>query len=320
MATDSRPASASMPAEHCDTTTEIVTTSLAAHRLPTEHPNTTSTPVIESSPLLQLPSELRLLIFDALVEPLVQKPEHFDVYMLPSEWPKTELGTYTSTLLTCKQLYAEAKDHFETHYLSKITIYFYDPLALRNFTTVIARIAKLEPKYNNIQICISGCPTNAWFFTSTRCPTNALFRTALFNTVPPADDTDKEHLDARLAVGELKGAVSVFTDTQPHVCFSECDGGPICDPDDRRGNVHARAAQRIGEDGIETLQHSASARHTMYTQMTAPVNKLRWSSWMEDYDTAQTRESRARCDDFLKESSVEIEYARFASLDQPFVP
>ncbi|KAK5132991.1 hypothetical protein LTR08_008278 [Meristemomyces frigidus] len=105
--------------------------------------------------LLQLPKELRLLIYDLLFEPLlVQRPEHFDTYVLPPEWPEWPAADYKnlrSVLLTCQQMRAEAQWHFETHYLPKLTVYFDNVPDLRHFAE---KIAGLDVKYGDIQICL----------------------------------------------------------------------------------------------------------------------------------------------------------------------
>ncbi|KAK5126640.1 hypothetical protein LTR85_009574 [Meristemomyces frigidus] len=167
MATVRSPASADIPAEyHNDASsdqntmlgwwermTQEVSTRLAALRVPADSDS--------QSPLLKLPTELRFAIYDELFDPLiVQPPEHLDTFVLPSEWPKIELGTYTSLLLTCHQLRSEAKAYFEKLYLPRLTLYFDNVLDMGHFTKCVAG----APKYQDIHVYLHNCGLSAWFF------------------------------------------------------------------------------------------------------------------------------------------------------------
>ena len=106
--------------------------------------------------LLALPSELRLQIYDILFEPMVKEPEHHDSFMLPAEWPKlstqkSELRTYTSVISTCKAIRDEAKDHFEDHFMPRLTLYFDNVPALHSFCSTVA---VLDLTYWNIKFSL----------------------------------------------------------------------------------------------------------------------------------------------------------------------
>ncbi|KAK4547062.1 hypothetical protein LTR36_001283 [Oleoguttula mirabilis] len=113
------------------------------------------------SPLLQLPAELRLAIYDAIFEPLVQQPEHMDTFVLPSEWPKIDLSTHTSILRTCHQLRSEAQAYFEKQYLPRLTLHFENLPDMHHFTKVAA---ELGPAYQNVRVCVHNCALSAWYF------------------------------------------------------------------------------------------------------------------------------------------------------------
>jgi len=103
--------------------------------------------------LLQIPKELRLLVYDALFEPLIQRPEHFDTYVLPSEWPTIRLSPYTSLLLICRQLFSEVRPYFKSRYLARLTLYFDNVSDLCRFHETLA--ATPDPsQYQNLQICL----------------------------------------------------------------------------------------------------------------------------------------------------------------------
>ncbi|TKA32369.1 hypothetical protein B0A50_01475 [Salinomyces thailandicus] len=103
--------------------------------------------------LLTLPKEVRLLIYDQLFEPLVQRPEHFDTYVLPCEWPENDFSIVPALLGTCKQLHQEAKAHFEKHFLENVIVYFDHVGRLREFCEKIERLLERE-KYERMQVCL----------------------------------------------------------------------------------------------------------------------------------------------------------------------
>ncbi|KAI6799389.1 hypothetical protein KC363_g1274 [Hortaea werneckii] len=96
------------------------------------------------SPLLALPKELRLVIYDELFTPLTQRPKHFDTYVLPSEWPRIDFTSYRALLLTCKEVKEEATTHFEGHFLRDVMVYFDNVVDLRNFYFKIKRASDPE--------------------------------------------------------------------------------------------------------------------------------------------------------------------------------
>ncbi|KAI7477388.1 hypothetical protein KC357_g4594 [Hortaea werneckii] len=97
--------------------------------------------VSKHSPLLALPKELRLMVYDELFTPLTQRPKHFDTYVLPSEWPRIDFTSYKALLFTCKEVKEEATTHFEGHYLRDVMVYFDNVVDLRDFYSKLERAA-----------------------------------------------------------------------------------------------------------------------------------------------------------------------------------
>ncbi|KAK4893568.1 hypothetical protein LTR27_008035 [Elasticomyces elasticus] len=95
-------------------------------------PSTTTTPSLTN--LLGLPAELRLLIYDAIFEPLIAAGEESNVfYVTPRKPPRNPLADYTSLIRTCKEVSHEAVQHFRKHYLLRVTFHFNDALTLHDF-------------------------------------------------------------------------------------------------------------------------------------------------------------------------------------------
>lgn len=77
-------------------------------------------------PLLSLAPELRLNIYDAVLQHLLEIPEQHDTYILPEEYSKKSFADYHALLLTCREINSEIKQLFLTAYVDKITLFFDD--------------------------------------------------------------------------------------------------------------------------------------------------------------------------------------------------
>ncbi|KAI7526204.1 hypothetical protein KC331_g17096 [Hortaea werneckii] len=130
--------------------------------------------VSKHSPLLALPKELRLMIYDELFAPLTQRPKHFDTYVLPSEWPKTDFTSYRALLLTCKEVKEEATTHFKGHFVRDVMIYFDDFVDLRNFYFKLERASDPE-KLAEMRVCIHTLPSGIQHHLATRPKTSVRF-------------------------------------------------------------------------------------------------------------------------------------------------
>ncbi|KAI6863272.1 hypothetical protein KC343_g6510 [Hortaea werneckii] len=109
------------------------------------------------SPLLALPKELRLMIYDELFTPLIQRPEHFDTYVLPSEWPKIDFTPYRALSLTCKEVKEEATTHFDGHFLGDVMVFFDNVANLASFYFKIENTRSWE-RLANIRACLHTLP------------------------------------------------------------------------------------------------------------------------------------------------------------------
>ncbi|KAH9827012.1 hypothetical protein Tdes44962_MAKER09878 [Teratosphaeria destructans] len=94
--------------------------------------------------LMDVPAELRLLVYDHLLAPVTIKPLHLDTFMLPDEFPNTAalLQPYLNLIQTCKTIREEAKPHFEKRYLARMTFYFEHATPVHRFcesTSILGR-------------------------------------------------------------------------------------------------------------------------------------------------------------------------------------
>ncbi|KAK3636511.1 hypothetical protein LTR56_014137 [Elasticomyces elasticus] len=134
----------------------------------THKPPTVTTP--SRTDLLGLPAELRLLIYDAIFEPLVASGEDSNVfYVTPRKPPRDPLGDYTSLIRTCQEVSHEAVQHFRKHYLPCVTFHFNDALTLHDFQHRI--LQHHRNVHDTVRFCIStgsekhlGGTWNAPFF------------------------------------------------------------------------------------------------------------------------------------------------------------
>lgn len=94
---------------------------------------------------------MRLIIYDMLFAPLTQRAEYWNSYMLASEWPTTDLTTFRTLQLTCKQLANETKLYFDAHFLPKVIMYFADMPSLVECND---KVMKANHCYHGINICL----------------------------------------------------------------------------------------------------------------------------------------------------------------------
>jgi len=82
-------------------------------------------------PLLALPPELRLSIYDHLLSPCVSSPaEEQHQYRLPWDWPRNDLNDFVCLALTCRTVRHELRSLFEQQYIPRVRLYFDDIYAL----------------------------------------------------------------------------------------------------------------------------------------------------------------------------------------------
>ncbi|KAK3629641.1 hypothetical protein LTR56_017946 [Elasticomyces elasticus] len=134
------------------------------------------------SRFLTLPKEIRLIVYDILFEPLIVRPNNFDIYVLYSEWPKVSTGIISKVAQVCKQINNEAKAHLETQYLPKLMLFFDNVVDVYDLNKQVAR---LPASYQNIKICMYDIPSG-WL--------DEVFRGNEFQDVG-------NWLDAQIAVG-----------------------------------------------------------------------------------------------------------------------
>lgn len=91
-------------------------------------------------PLMKVPKEVRLNVYDCLFTDLtiVRQCEvaNLTVYHPPHEWPGNDFSNYRNLLLTCKEVHDEAKSLWENMYIRHCVFYFWKPQDLY-------RVAKL---------------------------------------------------------------------------------------------------------------------------------------------------------------------------------
>lgn len=300
-------------ADECSTMTTITPSTLEA----TEQHRSTAEATFTQTTLLGLPAELRMLIYEALFAPLVQPPpKHFDVYLLPSEWPKFEFDACTSIFSTCKALRAEAKTHFEAFYLSTTVLYFNNAFKLHNFTHRIDHYAQLNPAYHDLRICLSDCSHKAWYF---------------------APHGEKRRTPDKLRT--MTEGVTGYINRQPAIDFCLDDRGPICNPWYNRGilqvlhpwrqypgatfDTHVRQAKNIdvlrvvvpSSDIRASVHQVCGYRKTNYKVITGRVRELDWSfeEWCK-VEECDIRESQEFYESMMRSTSTQIEQAGFDDL------
>ena len=97
------------------------------------------------------------MIYDELFAPFIQRPEHFDTYVLPSEWPKIDFTSYRALLLTCKEVKEEATTHFEGHFVRDVMVFFDYAVDFRKFYFKLKKTRSWE-RLANMRACLHTLP------------------------------------------------------------------------------------------------------------------------------------------------------------------
>jgi hypothetical protein len=110
---------------------------------------------ITSFPLMKLPPELRLNIYDQLFLDLTigrqRKVADLNKYHRPDEWPDNNFSDYLNLLLTCKEIYHSAKGLWDKVYIPKFCFYFWK---MPDFHRVASALVKLGGSYQSARYAL----------------------------------------------------------------------------------------------------------------------------------------------------------------------
>ncbi|KAK3723028.1 hypothetical protein LTR37_002174 [Vermiconidia calcicola] len=91
------------------------------------------------------------MIYDALLQPLLERPSKIDSWAYRSDFKKLDMMPYTNLLATCKAIRGEVKPLFEQKYLSALLLYFEDVPSLQSLSR---KLSKLGAAYQNLQVLL----------------------------------------------------------------------------------------------------------------------------------------------------------------------
>ena len=120
------------------------------------NPSQTSPPASNPTltfPIMELPPELRLMVFDQLFLDLTVRRQwsvmHHNEEKLLQKYQVNDFRPYTNLLLTCKELNKEAKNHWDRYYLRECCFYFWHISKLYDFAMVLDKMGRpyTEIKY-----------------------------------------------------------------------------------------------------------------------------------------------------------------------------
>ncbi|KAI6994741.1 hypothetical protein KC359_g4475 [Hortaea werneckii] len=227
------------------------------------------------SPLLALPKELRLVIYDELFTPLTQRPKHFDTYVLPSEWPRIDFTSYRALLLTCKEVKEEATTHFEGHFLRDVMVYFDNVVDLRNFYFKIKRASDPE-KLAGMWVCLHTLPWGIENKLDLAKKSTGSIRFRYFNShtnkccVEAIIDNDlNPQVSHRLVLKGTCRVIAGISQNSPFNCTHKM-----------RGSAKLDVVERTGQSGPFRTTFKVISRqicsdyYTEYIQMVAPIGCL----------------------------------------------
>ncbi len=106
------------------------------------------------SRFLALPAELRVYIYDAVLEPLGgPEPRDIESSLLSDDYPQqTSFNDYLALVLASKLISAKIIDHFHRHYLSRIALYTSNIHQLRH-SALHSRLHN-QPIHEALRFCL----------------------------------------------------------------------------------------------------------------------------------------------------------------------
>ncbi|KAI6837144.1 hypothetical protein KC340_g4511 [Hortaea werneckii] len=228
--------------------------------------------VSKHSPLLALPKELRLMIYDELFTPLIQRPKHFDTYVLPSEWPKIDFTSYRALLLTCKEVKEETTTHFEGHFSRDVMVFFDNLVDLRNFYSKLEKASSSE-KLAEMQACLHTLPWGIEDHLELPKQGMALrrFRDVNFHTVVCCEEVLIVYNRVSWLSHGLRDCSAIASSSQ---------NPPFVRTYKTRGSAKLDVEERTGQSGpfgttFELISRQMCSKYsTMYMQMVAPFSCL----------------------------------------------
>lgn len=223
------------------------------------------------------------MIYDELFAPLLQRPEHFDTYVLPSEWPKVDFTPYRALLLTCKEVKEEATTHFEGHFLRDVIVFFDNVFDLRKFYFKLRRASCLG-KLGGMKVCLHSLPEGierrmnprghgkSSFWLLNCDAESCCFDMLICNDDKPSRAPKRYGEDGCGHSGRWPdGSVQHLTTKVSHGI---------------RGNARVNVLRTTGRDGpfqkgLEPISRQLRSRSsTRYTQMVLPIGCLRGHDWL----------------------------------------
>lgn len=119
-------------------------TSARSSPTPTETAPVTSQLQASGTSLLDLPPEIRLLIYDHLLAPLVPNPRASDLetWCEPEDWPRHDLSAMVNLMLVDRQIHAELEKHFRDRFAATCVFCFADVPRLHYFASLVGKLGE----------------------------------------------------------------------------------------------------------------------------------------------------------------------------------
>lgn len=245
-----------------------------------------------SPSLLALPIDIRLCIYDLLFRPLLDIPNKLQAYVLPSELPHIDLIVYATLTLISKQLKDEAIDHFNKHFLPKLTLHFDSTSRLHAFAQHVTGLAL---GYQRPRFALYSCPTRYYDLDFASGHSLQYADTLLQFGVEQFTLRQSKTAYARLA------ALAGFCSSNPRIYDNHLTlsglGRDVYTHQTRNGKSVDVLRVSAVEDAlsITTVQICRDEKST-YVVMTGLVTDLDWT----DFDAGRARENdlrfRSHCD------------------------
>jgi hypothetical protein len=257
------------------------------------NPSQTSPPASNPTltfPIMELPPELRLMVFDQLFLDLTVRRQrsmtHHNEEKLLQKYQVNDFRPYTNLLLTCKELNKEAKNHWDKYYLRECCFYFWHVSKLYDLALVLA---ELGDPYTEIKYVLRSQFAHNYISTFCPAPTFAelgLYEAEWFIETQPGAAPGYEELDDHFSqriyttIGKTSGIIEVGEGT-----YEATENNPV------RVVVHKEAGRtfargdHLGPESCAVSVHQDDTtfggciKSESYTQMQGTFSGIFWGGY-----------------------------------------
>jgi hypothetical protein len=241
-------------------------------------------------PIMKLPPELRLMVFDQLFLDLTVRRQRFMMYhneeKLLHKHQVNDFRPYTNLLLTCNELSDEAKKLWEKQYLGRCCFYFWHISKLYDLAMVVDKMGK---PYTDIKYVLRSQWAEAHvsrFCLAATVARLSLFETEYFMSCQPGISPDYPDVFEEQFLDRIHGSAGRYRVVDAGI-YEATDENPVraVVEKDEAGKTFARG-EYAGPESCEISTHEDDTslgdgghRRDCYAQMQGKFSGIFWGGY-----------------------------------------